>query len=129
MKKLILTFIFFLFFVFSFSLSVDAKSGCCSWHGGVDYCDTSEGRYVCNDGTYSPSCGCAYIPPEPTKNYYSPTATPTPHWEIITETPTPKPIVETTTNDSNSSDNGLLSGLRLIILIAGGYWIYKWFKK
>ena len=45
--------IFFLFPIIS-----DARSGCCSWHGGVSYCDTTVGRYVCNDGTYSPSCGC-----------------------------------------------------------------------
>jgi len=52
-----------------------AESGCCSWHGGVSYCDTSVGRYVCNDGTYSPSCGCARITPKP---IYIPTPTPTP---------------------------------------------------
>lgn len=40
----------------------NARSGCCSWHGGVAYCDTSVGRYVCNDGEYSPSCGCATSP-------------------------------------------------------------------
>lgn len=40
-----------------------AQQGCCSWHGGISYCDTSVGTYVCNDGTYSPSCGCAYVPP------------------------------------------------------------------
>ncbi len=39
-----------------------AGSGCCSWHGGQSYCDTSVGRWVCEDGTYSPSCGCSYIP-------------------------------------------------------------------
>lgn len=33
-----------------------ARSGCCSWHGGV--CGCSGGRVVCCDGTYSPSCGC-----------------------------------------------------------------------
>ncbi len=48
-----------------------AKSGCCSWHGGVSYCDTSAGRYVCNDGTYSPSCGCTYIAPKPVCVYPS----------------------------------------------------------
>lgn len=32
--------------------------GCCSHHRGVDYCDSSVGRLVCNDGTYSPSCRC-----------------------------------------------------------------------
>ena len=39
-----------------------AQRGCCSWHDGVSYCDTSVGRYVCNDGTYSPSCGCYRAP-------------------------------------------------------------------
>jgi len=52
--------------IFLFSpKSSNATSGCCSWHGGVSYCDTSVGTYVCNDGSYSPSCGCAYIPPKP----------------------------------------------------------------
>lgn len=58
----------FLLLTLAISSPASARSGCCSWHGGVDYCDTSEGTYVCNDGTYSPSCGCEYIPPkkEPT---------------------------------------------------------------
>lgn len=38
------------------------QRGCCSWHGGVSGC--SDGRIVCNDGTYSPSCTCA-IPVNP----------------------------------------------------------------
>ena len=38
------------------------QRGCCSWHGGVSGC--SNGRVVCNDGTYSPSCTCA-IPISP----------------------------------------------------------------
>lgn len=33
-----------------------AKRGCCSWHGGV--CDCKNGRVVCCDGSYSPSCTC-----------------------------------------------------------------------
>lgn len=32
------------------------KRGCCSWHGGVNGC--KNGRVVCADGTYSPSCTC-----------------------------------------------------------------------
>ncbi|MFZ2193722.1 MAG: hypothetical protein WAV31_05755 [Candidatus Moraniibacteriota bacterium] len=52
--------------VFLFSTTpANATSGCCSWHGGVSHCDTSVGKYVCNDGSYSPSCGCTYIPPKP----------------------------------------------------------------
>lgn len=43
-----------------------AQQGCCSWHGGISYCDSSVGTYVCNDGTYSPSCGCyRALPPTP----------------------------------------------------------------
>lgn len=34
-----------------------ARRGCCSWHGGVCGC-SSDGRVVCCDGTYSPSCTC-----------------------------------------------------------------------
>jgi len=40
---------------------VYADSGCCSWHGGQAYCDESVGMWVCNDGTYSPSCECSNI--------------------------------------------------------------------
>jgi hypothetical protein len=65
-----------------FTTQAYATRGCCSWHGGVDYCDSSVGRYVCNDGTYSPSCGCAYVPQ---------TAKP-----ISTIAPTPKPTVRPT---------------------------------
>jgi len=34
----------------------EARSGCCSWHGGV--CGCSGSRTVCCDGSLSPSCGC-----------------------------------------------------------------------
>ena len=53
MKKYVLLMILIILFPFS----VDAKSGCCSWHGGVSHC-AENGRYVCNDGTYSPTCTC-----------------------------------------------------------------------
>lgn len=39
------------------------KQGCCSWHGGV--CGCSNGRTVCCDGTYSPSCTCKEATPIP----------------------------------------------------------------
>ncbi|TGU71423.1 hypothetical protein E4633_13925 [Geomonas terrae] len=32
------------------------RRGCCSWHGGV--CGCSDGRAVCCDGSYSPTCTC-----------------------------------------------------------------------
>ena len=53
----------FLLLVFLFiPLVVYAGRGCCSHHGGVSHCDTSTGKQVCNDGTYSPSCRCSYNP-------------------------------------------------------------------
>jgi len=67
-----------------------ARSGCCSYHGGVAGCDTSVGRQVCNDGTYSPSCTCAYIPRTPTPTIRI-TSTPT-IFVVATPTPTPRPI-------------------------------------
>jgi len=54
MKKILLFVVLLAFFVPSFSF---AKKWCCSWHWWVAYC-ASNGRYVCNDGTYSPSCTC-----------------------------------------------------------------------
>jgi hypothetical protein len=32
-------------------------SGCCSQMGGINYCDSSAGRLVCNNGFYS-TCYC-----------------------------------------------------------------------
>lgn len=43
---------------FLFSRQVLARQGCCSWHGGVCGCDSSVGRQICCDGTYSPTCTC-----------------------------------------------------------------------
>jgi hypothetical protein len=54
MSKKIILFIAILLLPSSVSL---AKQGCCSYHGGVDYCGSS-GYYICNDGTRSPSCTC-----------------------------------------------------------------------
>ena len=55
MSKKIILFIAILLLPSSVSL---AKRGCCSYHGGVDYCG-SNGYYICNDGTQSPSCTCS----------------------------------------------------------------------
>ena len=38
-------------------MSVNAQRGCCSHHGGVAGCGAN-GRQICADGTYSPSCTC-----------------------------------------------------------------------
>ena len=54
MKKIMLV---FSLVALSFPLCSFAKQWCCSWHGWVAYC-ASNGRYVCNDWTYSPSCTC-----------------------------------------------------------------------
>lgn len=65
-KKILLTVVLFFAIMLPLTL-IEATRGCCSWHGGVAYCDTSTGRYVCNDRTYSPTCRCIYIPPKPSK--------------------------------------------------------------
>lgn len=46
--------------VFLWSSPIFAQRGCCSYHSGVCGCDN--GRKVCCDGTYSPTCTC-YSPP------------------------------------------------------------------
>ncbi len=40
------------------ALEQEARSGCCSHHGGVAGCDTATGHQQCRDGSDSPSCGC-----------------------------------------------------------------------
>jgi hypothetical protein len=56
LKKLILISITLITILFCFN--AEARRGCCSHHGGVNYCDRSQGRLVCMDDTYSPTCGC-----------------------------------------------------------------------
>lgn len=41
---------------------INALQGCCSKHGGIDYCDENIGKYICMDGTESPTCNCNYNP-------------------------------------------------------------------
>ena len=61
MKKTLPTIIILLSLITMFFLLILSKTyanrGCCSNHGGQSYCD-KDGRIVCNDGTYSPSCIC-----------------------------------------------------------------------
>ena len=57
-KKIV--FITILTIIVFIPLIVYAGRGCCSYHGGQDYCDTSTGIWVCNDGTYSSTCICKY---------------------------------------------------------------------
>ncbi len=62
MKKIICLVIILFVICLIFSISINktsyASRGCCSWHGGVSYCG-SNGYYICNDGTQSPSCRCS----------------------------------------------------------------------
>ena len=63
MKKISVIFALFIFGVgtaafagYVINRDVYEQRGCCSHHGGV--CGCSNGKAVCCDGTYSPSCGC-----------------------------------------------------------------------
>ncbi len=70
MKNIVkIGYILFLFLVLPilFIKPIQAKSGCCSHHGGVCGCDTNIGSQVCCDGSYSPTCGCTIVKkPTPT---------------------------------------------------------------
>ena len=68
--QLFARFLVFCALAFSFSLSYAGSCGgctkgkcvqvcdkCCGQMGGIQYCDSSAGRYVCNNGFYS-SCYC-----------------------------------------------------------------------
>ena len=53
-----LSYIYILIVTFLFDLAIiHANQGCCSWHGGIDYCGKN-GYYICMDGSQSPSCTC-----------------------------------------------------------------------
>ena len=49
--------------------NVQAQRGCCSHHGGVAGCG-SNGRQICNDGTYSPTCTCSGATNNNSSYYY-----------------------------------------------------------
>lgn len=132
-------FVFLLTLFVLFPKNVLAGKGCCSWHGGQAYCDTSVGRWVCNDGTYSPSCGCAYIPPKlkttvipkpaTPKPTIKPTVAPTPTPEVLLQTvqtsePTVAPVVLGTTN--NDTKKGFVD---LGIFGLAMYGLNKWLGK
>lgn len=44
-----------------------AGRGCCSWHGGQSYCGNN-GKWICKDGTESPSCSCSTNANEKSEN-------------------------------------------------------------
>lgn len=49
---------FFMLFSIPATVVHSACSDCCSGMGGIHYCDSSGGRFVCNNGFYS-SCYCS----------------------------------------------------------------------
>lgn len=66
MKKIIaLTIVLILLMPYS----VNAKRGCCSWHGGESGACSTSGKEICNDGTESPSCTCESAYSAPTYVY------------------------------------------------------------
>lgn len=58
MMKYSIVFIILCITITLFPINVKASRGCCSHHGGIDYCG-SNGYYICNDGTQSPTCTCS----------------------------------------------------------------------
>lgn len=63
MKK-VLAFFFTLFLLLTLVTSVDARSGCCSWHGGVCGCGCCDGTPLSSTcAPYYPCGGNVYIPP------------------------------------------------------------------
>ena len=60
---------------------------CCSWHGWLSYC-ASNGRWVCKDGTYSPSCTCSTTTTRTTTSTYTPTYTTSSYTTSTYTTPT-----------------------------------------
>ena len=114
--KSLLVPLFVFILIFCLYSSALATRGCCSHHGGVSYCDSSTGRYVCADGTYSPSCTCwknQYTSVSPTDTLF-PTIEPT---EEPTATPTPTPIttvLAASTGQSNSIWFGYLASLGVV---------------
>ncbi len=128
-----------LFFVFT-PINTDAKSGCCSGHGGVN-CSVgpqSNGHVICNDGWTGSSClysemvMCGGSSTSSTTNINTvqvnpPTSTPIPPTKTPIQIPTP--ILQVTgdsdSNPSQSSSNGFVGGLFTAGLIYGAYRLNK----
>lgn len=105
--------------------------GCCSHHGGQAYC--SNGRWVCGDGTYSPSCTCSYYKTTTTKRKTTTTTTTkktTKTYYLLDDS--------STNNNSNNSnieenDTGDNDNSSVYIILAGltglGSYVLKKYKK
>lgn len=133
--------------------SVYAARGCCSHHGGVAYCDSSVGKYVCADGTYSPSCGCYKEVKTTTKKKttISTTKKRTTTTSTTTTTTTSTTTTSTTTSttvatskkkttstktttkkievDINSEESTSSPVIGTLLLGAGGAYVYNEYKK
>jgi len=79
-----------------------SRSGCCSWHGGVNHCDSSSGRIVCNDGTYSPTCMCEPNSNNPAFSVPVPSSAPQPQTEPEYQ---PQPQPQTQSQSQSQSYN------------------------
>lgn len=108
---------------------VFAARGCCSHHGGQNYCDTSVGKWVCNDGTYSPTCTCQKVSStDNAKNNTNETKNDTKDNINSNKTNTTISSVDSTINnketttDNNTDDN-------IIYVILGGGLAYYFIKK
>lgn len=102
MGKLFIAFTILLFslLVFAYPKPILARSGCCSWHGGVCGCG-------CCDGTPLSSTCAPYYPSCSKPVYIVPTSTPTPiptatTTRTPTNTPTPTPTITPTMEPVNT---------------------------
>jgi hypothetical protein len=93
MKNVYACLLAFVLFVFSVNIA-EARSGCCSHHGGVCGCGCCDGTSLSTTcAPYYPQCNGPISTPKPTPK---PTIVPTPKPSLkptITPTPTPKPTV------------------------------------
>jgi len=78
-KQFLLLFIFLLILFFTLSINnVNARSGCCSWHGGVCGCSCCDGTALsATCAPYYPNCNEETVPPPTTTTTTVPPATTT----------------------------------------------------
>lgn len=122
MKHWVKTLFVFLFFFFIFlPKNTEARSGCCSHHGGVCGCRCCDGSSLsATCAPYYPSCGATTTTIkkiQPTK-IYTPSA-------IYIQ---PTIAIPTNSNKSSSSDGSLGGLIVLSGLGFGGYKLVKKFK-
>ncbi|MFH0772940.1 MAG: hypothetical protein V1922_01365 [bacterium] len=95
MRKAVVFFTFVFFILLFLPLTIDARSGCCSWHGGVCGCRCCDGTPLsATCAPYYPGCsgGGQIVPTQVEQIYSPPTNTPKP---LPTSTPYPTYIKPT----------------------------------